>query len=349
MMILNITDALLGYLEKFQELLQQKIAVAGLTIDIPAISAAIFVFVIAIMIDLALSAYARYKMHLRRDRDDHRVHGAFLMRQLGRYLTFTIAGIIAIRKLGVPYQSLASALTAFSFAIGFGIQKIFQDLISGFAILVASSEVKVGDVIQVGDIRGVVISIGLRSTTVETRDSEILVVPNSYFTSNPFENFTKNQKPTRLSIQIGVAYGSNTKKVCDLLASIAYAHPLIIAPSKFEDEDWLAAQVNNKKSKIRAGDVHYSDEPEALFTDFGDSALLFDLVFFTREVFESKELLAGIRLEIDQAFRERNITIPFPQQDVWFRNPLPHQVAPKIVKNREKEEELATIAPMVRI
>jgi small-conductance mechanosensitive channel len=297
----------------------QTLYIGGVSINVPAISGAVVVLIVAIGIDFILLGYIRLRMHQHRFRNDSKAHNTFLIRQLGRYCIYGVAVFLCIQRLGVPTHHIFATFSMFSLGIGLGIQKIFQDLVSGFTILIASSEVKVGDVIAVGEVKGRVVSIGLRSTTVETRDRDELVIPNSFFTGSYFENFTRNKKPTRLALPIGVAYGSDLEKVRKLLEEVAYAHPVVIAPSKFKCEDWRA-KVQSNQINAHLGDEHHTEEPTALMVAHGDSALQFELVFYTREVFNAKELCAELRLALDKAFRLHNIQIPFPQRDVWVRS-----------------------------
>lgn len=294
------------------------INIGGVVIHVPAISGAVVILIVAIVADFVLIGYTHLRMHRRKLRKDNQVHNAFLLRQLGRYCIYGGAFFLGIQRLGVSTNAVFTAFSMLSLGVGLGIQKIFQDLVSGFAILIASSEVKVGDVIAVGEVRGRVVSIGLRSTTIETRDRDELVVPNSFFTGNYFENFTRNKKPTRLALAVGVAYGSDLAKVRQLMQEVAYMHPMVIAPSKFACRDWLEKVASNQVH-AKPSDEHCTEEPAALMVAHGDSALQFELVFYTREVFGAKELCSELRLRLDEVFRQHHIQIPFPQRDIWLK------------------------------
>jgi small-conductance mechanosensitive channel len=146
----------------------------------------------------------------------------------------------------------------------------------------------VGDIVEVEDKVGQVIEIKLRTTRAVTRDSKIIIIPNHKFISNSVYNYTQNGKVTREHVQVGVAYGSDTEKVTELLMQSVTQNNGIL-----------------KKPK-----------PFVAFEDFGDSALLFNVYFYVNKSFEVPIIKSDVRFAIDALFRENQITIPFPQRDV---------------------------------
>ena len=176
--------------------------------------------------------------------------------------------------------------------LGLGLQQIFQDIMSGIAILFEGS-LKVGDIVEIQDnIIGRVIEIGLRTSKIETRDNIIMVVPNSKFVTDIVINWSHMEKKTRFHIDVGVAYGSDVEKVSQVLLQCA--------------EDI------NKISK--------TPPPFVRFSDFGNSSLDFQLYFWTTETFQVEYIKSEIRYKIDSAFRANGVHIPFPQRDVHIKS-----------------------------
>jgi small-conductance mechanosensitive channel len=177
-----------------------------------------------------------------------------------------------------------------SIGLGFGLQNIFNNFISGI-ILLFERPVQVGDVIQINDRWGSVTKINVRSTVVQTFDNASLIIPNSDLISNQVTNWSFKDLRLRRNIVVGVAYGSDIELVRDTLLEIAGSNERALKRPK----------------------------PDVLFDDFADSALVFRLrVWSTIDHFVQME--TDIRFEIDRLFRERNIEIAFPQLDVHIRS-----------------------------
>ena len=171
--------------------------------------------------------------------------------------------------------------------IGLALQTLFQDIISGVFILVDQS-LHVGDIIELEGKVGRVVEIKLRTTRAVTIDNKVLVIPNHLYLTNSLYNWTQNGTSTRESVTVGVAYGSDVQLVKRLLLQAATSHPNVLK----------------------------TPEPSVLFTDFGDSALNFKVVFTLNDSFKAQFPSSDIRFEIDRLFREHNISIPFPQRDI---------------------------------
>ncbi|MEZ7930822.1 MAG: mechanosensitive ion channel [Flavobacteriales bacterium] len=148
--------------------------------------------------------------------------------------------------------------------------------------------IKSNDIIGVGDTIGKVDKITLRNTTLVTRDDYTIIMPNKKFITENVTNWSLTNNIMRFNISVGVAYGSDTKLVSKLLMKCMEEHTLI--------------------SKSRKGIV--------MFKDFGDSALVFELYFWTKEIFRIEVLKSDLRYMIDKSFRENDIRIPFPQRDI---------------------------------
>jgi small-conductance mechanosensitive channel len=213
------------------------------------------------------------------------------VRIITNYFLWTIAIVLILNSLSINITLLLAGSAALLVGIGFGIQQTFNDFVSGIIILFEGT-IQVGDVVQVSEFVGTVREIGIRTSRVETVDKIWVIVPNSKFVTDNVVNWSKNDFLTRFKVTVGVAYGSDTEKVQDILVSIAMAHPLI------------------EKEPV----------PFVEFNDFGDSALLFNLMYYTKEVLPLWRIKSDLRFAIDKAFREQGIIIPFPQRDVYIRN-----------------------------
>jgi small-conductance mechanosensitive channel len=174
--------------------------------------------------------------------------------------------------------------------VGLGIQHIFNDIVSGF-ILLFGRPVSIGDIVEVDKEVGRVTDIGFRRSMIITRDDINMVIPNSKFVSEKVINWSYRNRLTRFHVTLGVAYGSDTEKVRRLLVEAAVEHP----------------EVSNEK------------QPFARFLDFADSQLTFDLLFWSDNIFRVENVLSDLRFAIDKKFRENNVRIPFPQQDVYIK------------------------------
>ncbi|MFP4444614.1 MAG: mechanosensitive ion channel domain-containing protein [Desulfosudaceae bacterium] len=205
------------------------------------------------------------------------------------YLLWIIGLFIVLRIVGISAASLTVLFGAIGIGLGFGLQNIFNNFVSGI-ILLFERPIKVGDVIEINGIWGTVRKINVRSTQVRTYDNAELIIPNSDFISQQLTNWSFRDARVRRQIVVGVAYGSDTQLVKETLFNIAYNHP----------------------------QVYKRPHPEVLFEDFGDSALIFKLrLWASIQYFLRVE--TDIRFEIDRQFRKLGITIPFPQRDVYIK------------------------------
>jgi small-conductance mechanosensitive channel len=225
----------------------------------------------------------------RKEFDPGRSHAIL---QILKYVVFIAVILISLEIIGIKITLLLAGSAALLVGLGLGLQLIFQDIMSGIAILFEGS-LKVGDIVQIqDDLVGRVIEIGLRTSKIETRDNIIMVVPNSKFVTDIVINWSHIEKRTRFHIDVGVAYGSDVEKVTKVLLQCA--------------EDI------NKVSK--------SPAPFVRFNDFGNSSLDFQLYFWTTETFQVEYIKSEIRYNIDAAFRANGVHIPFPQRDVHIKS-----------------------------
>jgi len=208
------------------------------------------------------------------------------------YVTYVIVFFVILGMTGINLTPVLAASAALLVGLGLALQELFQDIIGGMLIIIDKS-LRVGDIVEVEDKVGKVIEIKLRTTRAVTRDDKVIIIPNHKFISNAIYNYTQNGNTTREFIQVGVAYGSDTEKVKELLLQSIFTQKGIL-----------------KKPK-----------PFVAFEDFGDSALIFSLFFYVNKSFEAPMIKSEVRFYIDSLFRENQITIPFPQRDVHVFQP----------------------------
>ncbi len=244
------------------------------------------------------------KSWLKRSRMDRGSKEAMI--SLTGYLGVAIGFLIAISIAGVELANMALIAGALSVGIGFGLQNIVNNFVSG-VILLFERPIKTGDWIVVGSTEGYVKKISIRSTQIQTFDRSDVIVPNSELISGQVTNWMFRDSLGRVVLPVGVAYGTDTELVKSILIDIAYQHDSVIT-----------------KSPILP-------KPRVLFRTFGDSSLNFELRCYIRDVDNRLLVMSDMNFEIDRAFREAGIEIPFPQRDV-------HLISGKGEKEITKEE-----------
>ncbi len=225
---------------------------------------------------------------------------------ISNYVGIGVAIIVALGIAGMDFSKLAIVAGALSVGIGFGMRDIVNNFISGL-ILLFERPIKKGDWISATGVEGRVKKISIRSTEIESFDRADIIVPNSVLISDNLTNWVHKNRFGRLRIPIGVAYGSDTEKVRDILVEIARKHPAVL--------------------------IGYPtmDDPKVLFLAFGDSSLNFELRFFVRDILSRMDIQSEINFSIDKTFRENNIQIPFPQRDVHLYETEKAQAEPNVV------------------
>jgi len=207
------------------------------------------------------------------------------------YVGWILYGFAALLMLGVSFTSVAVIAGGLSVGIGFGLQNIVNNLVSGVLLLVGGS-IRTGDVLQIGDLFGVVQRVTIRNTIVRTYDNSTLFVPNSDLVSNRVTNWTHRDRRVRRDVLVGVAYGSDTALAKRLLLEVAEGHDLVLD----------------------------DPAPIVLFTAFGESSLDFMLRVWVDDFDHSLSVPSDLRDRIDQAFRAHDIEISFPQRDLHVRS-----------------------------
>lgn len=203
------------------------------------------------------------------------------------YVVYLIAVFVTLSLAGVDITLVITASAAFFVGLGLALQELFKDILGGILIIVDKS-LQVGDIVEVNGKVGKVFEIKLRTTRAITRDDKVLIIPNHKFISDIVHNYTQNHRATREKVSVGVAYGSDIVLVTQILEQVA------------KDQKQILKE----------------PEPFVLFDDFGDSALLFSIHFFTDDSFSDPRIKSEMRYKINERFKENNIGIPFPQRDV---------------------------------
>jgi small-conductance mechanosensitive channel len=209
------------------------------------------------------------------------------------YVGAVIAILVGISLAGFSLQNLAIIAGALSLGIGFGLQNVVNNFVSGL-IMLFERPVRPGDWVVVGGTEGYVKRISVRATEIQTFDRSDVIVPNSEFISNQVTNWTLRDAFGRLTARVGVAYGSDTDKVRELLLQVAREHPQV----------------------VQHGLV---SPPKVVFREFGDSSLNFELRCFVRDINLRLDVLSDLNFAIDRCFRANGIDIPFPQRDLHLR------------------------------
>lgn len=219
------------------------------------------------------------------------VGSQYAVNQLAKYIIYVFAFVICLDVLGIDMNIVLGGAAALLVGVGLGLQQTFNDFISGIVILFERS-VSVGDVLEIDGNVGTVKKIGLRASTLETRGSVSVVVPNHLLVNEKVVNWNHENDKVRFSINIGVAYGSDTALVKKLLLKAVEDNPYVV---KFP-------------------------APFVRFVNFNDSSLDFVLYFFSRNYLVIEDVKSDIRLEVDRLFRANNISIPFPQTEITIKN-----------------------------
>jgi small-conductance mechanosensitive channel/uncharacterized protein YndB with AHSA1/START domain len=206
------------------------------------------------------------------------------------YVGFVVAVFIALAIAEVDLTGIALISGALAIGIGFGMQEIASNFVSGL-ILLFERPIRAGDFVTVGDVEGFVRRISIRATEIETLDNQNVLVPNSELVSGRVVNWVLRDTHGRLLVKVGVAYGSDVDTVREILERVARDHDEVISDGR-------------------------APAPRALFMGFGDSSLDFELRVRVQRIERRFSVLSDLNFVIDAEFRKAGITIPFPQRDL---------------------------------
>ncbi len=217
------------------------------------------------------------------------------------YGAFMLAGLMGLNYAGFDLSKLAIIAGALSVGIGFGLQNVVNNFVSGI-ILLFERPIRTGDYVTVNMTEGYVRRMRIRSTEIETLDRMSVIVPNSEMLMNHVKNWNLRDHYGRITTTVGAAYGSDTALVEKLLLDVAKDHPLV----------------------IKKGEANVPG-PIVFFSSFGDNSLNFELKVFIHQIAMRYVVVSDLNFAIDTIFREHGVSIAFPQRDVWFRNAPPKE------------------------
>ena len=207
------------------------------------------------------------------------------------YIIIVFGFYLALNAVGLSLTSLAVVAGAIGIGIGFGLQNIIQNFISGIIIL-AERPIALGDRVEVGGVSGTISKINLRSTEIVSNDNITTIVPNSNFITNPVTNWSHGDPRVQIRVPIGVAYGTNIDKLTRLLHEVGDENPDVI-----------------------------KDRTTVYFVAFGDSSLNFELGVWTETMTHSpRRFISAINFAMERKLRENDIEVPFPQRDLHLRS-----------------------------
>ncbi len=217
--------------------------------------------------------------------------GRFAIAAILRYLILVIGFVLAFGMIGINWSKIQWLAAAITVGLGFGLQEIFANFVSGLIILF-ERPIRIGDTVTVGDVSGTVGRIQIRATTIVGWDRKELVIPNKEFVTGKVINWTLSDSVLRISVPVGIAYGSDTALADNLLRKVADEHPFVLR----------------------------DPPPVVLFKEFGESSLDFELFVFINQLKHIMQVRNDLHRAIDEEFRKAGIEIAFPQRDIHIRS-----------------------------
>jgi small-conductance mechanosensitive channel len=260
-------------------------------------------FGVSVLLVVLLSRFTRHQLRTRvlvHTKMDAGMQ--YLISRMAGYIVMVLGLLVALQTAGLNLNSLTVLAGALGVGIGFGLQNIVNNFVSGL-ILMGERSIQIGDRVDVGGTLGQVTRIGARATTIQTNDNISYIVPNSEFVSNRVVNWSHAGDPrVRLRIPIGVSYRSDPQRVRELL---------------------LEAAVRNEH-------VLKNPEPQVVFREFGDSSLNFELRIWTSDMtYRPGVLKSELYFAVWDTLKEHGIEIPFPQRDLHIKEPVQVNVTSK--------------------
>jgi len=248
----------------------------------------VIIMAAAITISKIIQVFLRKQIFNKTDLDEGSQYNILKFVQ---YIVIAVAIYESLKWTGMKLTELAFLIGGISVGIGFGLQTIASNFISGI-IMLFERPIKKGDLITVSGLDGKVSEISMRATTVDTFDNVSIIVPNSRFINEDVTNWSHRDPKIRAHIPVGVAYGSDVELVKKLLLKAAEEHPQVLD----------------------------NPSPDVWFTEFGNSSLNFELLVWISTPLLRKRITSELNYSIDAAFRENNVTIPFPQHDLHLQS-----------------------------
>lgn len=215
----------------------------------------------------------------------------YAVNQLAKYILFAIGFVSVANELGGSWSQVQWLVAALSVGLGFGLQEIFANMVSGI-ILLFERPIRVGDTVTIGSITGKVSRIQMRATTLVDMDQKDLVVPNKTFITSQLINWTLSDPITRVVIPVGIAYGSDIELAHKIMIDTVSSMPMVLT----------------------------DPEPSVLLVGFGDSSLNFSIRVYVSELGDRMPVTHDLHIRLEKALREHKIEIPFPQRDIHVRS-----------------------------
>lgn len=278
----------------FSDFLQFKLlSLEGFNIDFADILIVISVFFGAKIVVNLTKLYIARRFKGKADVD---AGTEFVYNQVAKYIIYVSSILICFRLLGIDLMILLTSSVGLLVGLGLGLQDVFKDMIAGI-VLLFEGNLRVGDIVEIseksnsqgtGAMVAKIVKINVRTTQIETREGNALIIPNTHLTQNLIENWSHGSELTRFTIMLSVAYGSDLILIERLLKQAALAHPKV---------------KKNQPVVMR-------------LSDFGDSGLELELIFWADQSWDINNYKSEIRLEIDRLFRTNKVQIPFPQRVV---------------------------------
>jgi len=217
--------------------------------------------------------------------------GRFAATAITRYAITVVGVIVAFAQIGVGWSKVQWLIAAMTVGLGFGLQEIFANLVSGLMLLF-ERPIRIGDTVTVGDINGTITRIRTRATTIVGWDRKELIIPNKEFITGRVVNWTLSDSTLRIIVPVGIAYGSDTQLAREVLTRVAHENSNVLA----------------------------DPAPRILFTGFGDSSLNFEVRVYVGTIDHYLSTIDEITNAIDREFRKAGIEIAFPQRDIHVRS-----------------------------
>lgn len=263
--------------------------------ETPITLTSIFIFVLFIWLIFVLSRASRRVLARWLAKSSGMApHTQYTLTRITQYLIVLVGGIIAFQFVGIDFSGLAVIFGLLSVGIGFGLQNLASNFISGLILLI-EQPIKVGDRVTVGDIEGDVEEINIRSTTVRSLNSISIIVPNANFISETVVNWSHGDPRVKLDLSVGVSYNSDPDAVVRSVREVLAEHP----------------------------DVIEDPEPEIFLREFGDSSWNIQLWFWIPHASIGRRVRSDVNWAIVTKFRANGVEIPYPQRDLHLRSPLP--------------------------
>ncbi|MCG6869595.1 MAG: mechanosensitive ion channel, partial [Gammaproteobacteria bacterium] len=317
LLLLRIWDAGQQIIDDIERFFTEGIQVAGLTIVPTQLLMALLVF----SVSLPLTGWLKGRLNTKwlvETRIEPSAREA-LVTTFG-YVGVAIAVIVALSIAGIRFSNLAIVAGALSVGVGFGLQNIVNNFVSGIIMLV-ERPVRNGDWIVVGETEGYVRHINIRTTTIETFDRAVVIVPNSDMISSQVTNWTLGNTLGRLKLPVSVAADSDIATVIKTLLDVGNGHPDSV--------------------RVDANQDPQMGYPCALFVDFGDSSLDFELRVIIRNINQRRRVISELNRAMNDALIKRGIEIPFNTLDVNMRTPLQIEGDSKVPPEASDEERIS--------